>query len=115
MAIYHLASRAHWDNALITGEYRGSTLGASLEQVGYVHASTGAQLHRVAEIVYRDVEVELVVLVLDEGVITSTGTEVRYEDGGDGQLFPHIYGPVRAEWVVRALPAHFDDERRFHW
>lgn len=40
MEILHLAHRADWDEALVSGQYRTSTRGASLDDVGFIHAST---------------------------------------------------------------------------
>lgn len=58
---------------------------------------------------------ELCVLVLDSRTIEDAGTEVRLEDGGDGQLYPHVYGSIRTAWVRAVLPAAFgpDGELRF--
>ena len=105
MEILHLAHRADWDEALVTGEYRTSTRGASLDDVGFIHASTRAQLPGVARVVHAGDTEELCVLVLDSSAIEAAGTEVRLEDGGDGQLFPHVFGPIRPEWVRDVLPA----------
>jgi uncharacterized protein (DUF952 family) len=35
------------------------------------------------------------------------------EDGGTGELFPHVYGPIDPAWVVDVLPAGFDEGGRF--
>ncbi len=89
------------------GEYRCSTRGATLDQVGFIHASTAAQLPAVANAFYNDATEPLVVLVLDDEAIRSSGTPVRYEDGGDGQLYPHIYGPIRTDLVLGVRSASF--------
>jgi uncharacterized protein (DUF952 family) len=113
MKILHLASRRDWDAALETGSYRMSTRGASIDDVGFIHASGPDQLRAVAEFVYSDCEDALIVLVMDDDAIRATGTDVRYEDGGDGELYPHIYGPIRPADVTEILPAGFDSEGRF--
>ena len=113
MKILHLASKNDWDAALATGSYRVSTRGASIDDVGFIHASAPDQLREVAEFVYADCEEALVVLEMDDAAIRATGTEVRYEDGGDGELYPHIYGPIRPADVTEILPAGFDSEGRF--
>lgn len=38
--VLHLAARAEWEETRLTGAHRGSTLGADLDAVGFVHAST---------------------------------------------------------------------------
>lgn len=115
MEILHLARRADWEKALVSGRYRTSTRGASLDDVGFIHASTRDQLPDVARSVHADDTEELCVLVLDSATIEAAGTDVRLEDGGDGQLYPHVFGPLRPEWVLAVLPAVFgpDGELRF--
>jgi uncharacterized protein (DUF952 family) len=104
MTILHIAHASDWAAALDTGEYRVSTRDASLEEVGFIHASRGQQVSVVATFVYPDDPEELVVLTIDE-----TGLDVRDEDGGDGELFPHVYGPIPVASVTTVSPAHFDD------
>jgi uncharacterized protein (DUF952 family) len=113
MGLWHLAHRTDWDAARTAGSYRMSTRGRTLDEVGYVHASRPAQLARVAEAVYVDDPEELVVLVLDESLVVASGTRVVEEDGGTGELFPHVYGPIDPAWVVDVLPAGFDEGGRF--
>ncbi|KQR08687.1 hypothetical protein ASF78_20395 [Cellulomonas sp. Leaf334] len=110
-----MAHRTDWDEALVTGEYRTSTRGASLDDVGFIHASRREQLPAVARFVHAGDTEELCVLVLDSETIEAAGTDVRLEDGGDGQLFPHVFGPIRPEWVHDVLPAVIgaDGELRF--
>lgn len=113
MTILHLARRADWDEALRRGTYRVSTLGASLDSVGFVHASLPDQIAAVAEAVYREIDDELCVLVLDESTIRAAGVEVRLEDGGDGVAYPNVYGAIDPSWVVDVRPAWFDGNGRF--
>lgn len=105
MEILHLAHRADWDDALVSGQYRTSTCGASLDDVGFIHAATRDQLPDVARSVHADDTEELCVLVLDSATIEAAGTDVRLEDGGGGLMYPHVFGPIRPEWVLAVLPA----------
>jgi uncharacterized protein (DUF952 family) len=111
MSIFHIAHETDWRHAREAGEYVVSSRGATLEQVGFIHASTAAQLDRTAEKFYADDPEPLVVLVIDDAAIEQSGTPLRYEDGGDGDLFPHIYGPIDPTWVIEAVPASFDNGR----
>ncbi|WP_027478951.1 DUF952 domain-containing protein [Gryllotalpicola ginsengisoli] len=113
MTIWHLAHRDDWRAALDSGEYRISTRGATLDDVGFIHASYSEQLSRVAEFVYADDDRELCVLVLDENRIRADGVLVADEDGGDGELFPHIYGPIKPSWVLEVREAGFDADKKF--
>lgn len=103
MPIYHLAEAAHWAVAASEG-YPWSTRGATVEQVGFVHASDAHQVDVVAAYVFAGAEEPLVLLELDEAAIATAGVEVRREDGGDGELFPHIYGVLDPAWVTAVTP-----------
>ena len=115
MEILHLTHRADWDAATATGSYRSSTRGRTYDEVGFIHASSRAQLPAVAAAVFADDPDELCVLILETGTIVAAGTEVRYEDGGNGELYPHVYGPIDPAWVVDVVPAHLDRAGSFSW
>lgn len=103
--ILHLAETEHWLQAKESGVYSRSTRGAGLDDVGFIHCSTPEQLPVVAGFIYADYPGELVVLELDGPVIEAAGIDIKHEDGGDGELYPHIYGAVRVEWVSAIHPA----------
>lgn len=109
-SLLHLAERRYWDEARSTGVYRRSTRGASLDDVGFVHASTGSQMAAVADAVYADMAAEdLVLLLVDETVLARRSVPVRWESPDGGQeRFPHLYGPIPASAVVAALPVTTD-------
>jgi len=117
--ILHLATQTDLRTAERTGSYTTSTRGMTLEQQGFVHASTARQLPVVAEAIYADVTEPLVLLVLDVDTLEAMGSPVRWEspEGPGGAphetlgLFPHVYGPVPVEAIVAVLPASFDAGR----
>ncbi|WP_439331964.1 DUF952 domain-containing protein [Nonomuraea deserti] len=95
MTIHHLALRADWDGARQAGEYRVSTLGRSLDDVGFIHCSRDlAQLRDVHSAFYTGVAEPLLVLDIDPA-----GLDVRLEDG-----FPHLYGPLPVGAVTAVRP-----------
>jgi uncharacterized protein (DUF952 family) len=96
--IYHFALMADWEAA--TSEYRGSTLGRSLDDVGFVHCSTAAQIQRIADEIYRGRD-DVVLLKIDPGRLS---VPVRYDEVAGGERFPHVYGPVATAAVVSATP-----------
>jgi glutathione S-transferase len=100
--IYHIATRADWERARQDGEYTTSTAGRTLAQEGFIHASQAAQVAWVANAFYRDSPDELVVLVIDAGLVRAP---IRYEEvpGADAP-FPHIYGPLNTDAVLAARP-----------
>lgn len=103
MTIVHVARLKDWRAALAAGEYRVSTAVASLDEVGYIHASEQHQVAGVLARFYAN-QHDLVLLVIDEASVAADGVEVRREDGGGGELFPHIYGAIRPHWVAEVRP-----------
>jgi glutathione S-transferase len=97
-AIYHLALAADWDDT--SSEYLGSTLGKSLDEVGFVHASTAEQVQQIADLVYRDRN-DVLLLKIDPDRLN---VPVRYEEVEGGQRFPHIYGPIARAAVLTVTP-----------
>lgn len=114
MPLLHIAHRSDWEAAERSGSYEISTRGHALSDVGFIHASHPHQVSRVAAHVHGDDTEDLVVLVIDPSAVRADGVEIREEDGGAGELFPHIYGAIRPAWVVEARPARFEDES-FAW
>ena len=90
--IFHLAIPSEWAAAFADGEYRSSTRGTSLEQVGFIHCSTRDQIEATANRFYGDLE-HLVLLTIDQQLVPS---EIRFEapEPHSELLFPHIYGPL---------------------
>jgi uncharacterized protein (DUF952 family) len=105
--ILHVATARDWQAALAAGEYRVSTLGATIDEVGFIHASTPEQVHATAQRFYADVSEPLVVLVLDEDALVAAGIPVVHEDAGNGELFPHLYAALPVDLVLDVRPAGF--------
>jgi uncharacterized protein (DUF952 family) len=109
--ILHIALGADWDEAKRNGSYRVSTLGATLDEVGFIHASFEDQVARVGAAFYAGVRDPLVVLVIDVDRL-DVPVVVENLDGGD-ETFPHIYGPVPTDAVVAVRPATVTPDGRF--
>jgi uncharacterized protein (DUF952 family) len=100
--IYHIATAADWHRAQRDGEYTTSTIGRTLAEEGFIHASSATQVPDVANRFYRGVTEDLVVLVIDPARLRSP---VRYDPvPGDAEPFPHIYGPLNVDAVLAARP-----------
>jgi glutathione S-transferase len=111
--LYHIATAPDWDRARQEGEYRTSTRGRTLSEEGFIHASTAAQVLPVANVVYLDEQQDLVLLVLDTSRIEA---EIRREPvPGWADPFPHIYGPLNVDAVIRAVPLERDAAGSFRW
>jgi len=91
----HIATRDVWDAA---GEvYRGDTLATE----GFIHCSTPRQVLPVADRLFRG-RTGLCLLHIDPARVAA---DIRYEDLlGEGQRFPHIYGPLERAAVVLCEP-----------
>jgi uncharacterized protein (DUF952 family) len=100
--IYHIATADDWQQAVRDGEYTTSTIGRTLAEEGFLHASSAGQVNWVANTFYRDVTGDLVLLVIDTTLLASP---LRYEDvPGWDEPFPHVYGPLNPDAVTEAVP-----------
>ena len=98
--IFHIATADDWRKALGTGAYTTSTVGGSLEQEGFIHASRRDQVQGVFDRYYRGLREDLVLLTIDTARLES---EVRMEPVGD-DTYPHVYGPINRSAVVDVVP-----------
>ncbi|UPM50962.1 DUF952 domain-containing protein [Synechococcus sp. A10-1-5-1] len=97
--LYHLALASDWQQARQQGQYRISTRGQGLEQVGFIHASYADQLEGTHQRFYADLS-DLRLLVIDPDRLAAHGIEVRPEAApGSDELFPHLYGPLPLDAV----------------
>lgn len=99
--LYHLALDHDWDPA--ADEYRGSTIGRSLEDEGFVHCSTAEQVQATADRFYIG-RADVVLLTVDPALVAA---EIRVEGG-----FPHVYGPLPRAAVVAAVPVALGPDER---
>ena len=103
--LYHLALGPEWQAARADGEYRRSTRGRSLEEVGFIHLSNAHQVEATAALFYGDLPAGTVLLLtIDPQRLAAAALEVRFEQADGGEPFPHLYGPLPLEAVLRAEP-----------
>ncbi len=104
--ILHIARREEWEAAHASGDYRADTLMTE----GFIHCSTPAQVLGPANEMFRG-QAGLLLLVIDPARLAA---ELVYEDCYEtGQAFPHIYGPLNLDAVVRAVPFPPNGDGRF--
>jgi uncharacterized protein (DUF952 family) len=99
--ILHISTRTDWEAA---GAFYAP---ASLESEGFIHCSTPEQILLPANAMFRGQE-GLVLLCIDPARVTA---EIVYEDCYEsGQEFPHIYGRLNKEAVIKVVdfPPHRD-------
>jgi len=93
--IFHITKREQWQKAKLEGAYRGDTL----DSQGFIHCSTSQQVIRVANALYC-AQRGLVLLCIDTIRVQS---EIKYESAGNEELYPHIYGPLNVDAVVKVV------------
>jgi uncharacterized protein (DUF952 family)/AcrR family transcriptional regulator len=96
--LFHVALGGEWREALANGTaYRRSTLGKTLDEVGFIHCSFAGQWQNVVDLFYRD-QADVVLLEIDPSKVPS---EIRLETvEGGSETFPHIYGALPPDAVV---------------
>lgn len=112
--IFHLALPEDWAAAFRSGDYTMSTRGRTLEEEGFIHASTLDQTEATANRFYADVD-QLVLLRIDPAKVPH---EIRWEPPAPGvdELFPHIYGPLPIGAVIRSdFWIRTDDDEGRRW
>ena len=91
--LYHLIRQTDWQAALAAGTYRPE----SLEREGFIHLSLEHQWPRTRERYYAGVS-DLMLLEIDPARITAP---VQHEEGEPGELFPHLYGELNLDAVIK--------------
>ena len=106
MLIYHITHRCAWTNACKTGVYSPETLITE----GFIHCSKKDQVCDSAGRHFSG-QSGLVLLCIESSLVES---ETRHENlaGGD-QLFPHIYGPLNVNAVLKVLDFEPDSLGKF--
>jgi uncharacterized protein (DUF952 family) len=95
--ILHLAEDRAWAKAVRDRFYSAASLAAE----GFIHCSDPQQVIAVANARFPGRE-DLILLQIDA---TRLSAEGRYENlDGASELFPHIYGPINLDAVMRATP-----------
>jgi uncharacterized protein (DUF952 family) len=95
--IYKIMGAQEWAAMQASGAYPGS---AKDIEDGYIHLSSAAQAGETARLHFRG-RPDLVLLEFDA---EHFGADLVWEPSRGGQLFPHLYGALRA-LAVRAVHA----------
>jgi uncharacterized protein (DUF952 family) len=101
--IYKILPRSEWEDARAAGRFRGSAVDLA---DGYIHFSTAAQAQETAARHFAG-KVGLLVLEVDGDAL---GAALRWEPSRGGDLFPHLYGDLQVDAVLRVLPAPLDGD-----
>jgi len=95
--IFHMCREGEWLAAKAAGTYRGSSQDAA---DGFIHFSTRTQVVESAA-KHRAGQTGIVLLTVDASAL---GDALKWEPSRKGQLFPHLYGPLPIDAVVRVDP-----------
>ena len=102
--IFHLSFRADWAVGLAAGDYRAP----SLAEEGFIHASADeAQMLRVAARLFAG-RTDLLALDVDTERLPEDSPVIR-EAARSGEIYPHVYGPINPDAVVRVRALVPDD------
>lgn len=94
--IYHLTPAGYFKSLPADQPY----LPREFERDGFIHCTKGEErLLLVADTIYRRVPGDFLALVIDERRVTSP---LKVENVG-GIMFPHIYGPLNRDAIVRVV------------
>ncbi len=99
MLIYKILTAGQWADL----QTQGATAGAPIDvSDGFVHFSTATQAAETAAKHFAD-QHDLQILALDAEAL---GDALKWEPSRGGDLFPHLYAPLRLEDVAwsEALP-----------
>ena len=91
--IYILCTSEAYQQASRQGQFTTE----SLISEGFIHASPAHQLNRVANAYFPE-QVELLLLSI---AVDALQPELRWEASTNGELYPHLYGPLNLEAVIQ--------------
>ncbi|MBA3781713.1 MAG: DUF952 domain-containing protein [Nocardioides sp.] len=100
MQIFHIATAGDWEAAKASGAYTTSTLGRTLDEEGFIHASRREQVKPTFTRFYRDVREPLLLLTIETDRLD---VPWREDPVGDDR-YPHLYGALSPSAVVRTQP-----------
>ncbi len=92
--IFHMCRRDEWAAAQASGSYAGSSQDLA---DGFIHFSTALQVE-ISAAKHRRGQDGLVLLTVDGAKL---GAALKWEASRGGALFPHLYGELPVDAVVR--------------
>ena len=106
--IYKIAPTSLWREAEKAGVFTGAPVDV---QDGFIHFSTAEQTRETAAKHFRGQSDLLLIAVEAEAL----GDKLKWEPSRGGQLFPHLYEPMKLDAVrsVAVIPMHADGSHDF--
>lgn len=90
--IYHITEKKYFEIQIANGEYYSPTF----HEEGFIHLSTKNQVEGTLNRYYLGVK-GLVLLQVEASAIQK---ELKYEAASNGELFPHLYGPIPQKAIL---------------
>jgi uncharacterized protein (DUF952 family) len=103
--IYKILPAAAWSEAQRRGVFTGSAIDIA---DGFIHFSTARQAAETAAKHFAG-QTDLVLLHVDAARL---GERLKWEPSRGGALFPHLYGTLALDAVIRADPLPIDADDR---
>ena len=103
--VFHITKLEDWERGKAEGGYKADTL----ESQGFIHCSTACQLIDVANNFYKG-QTGLVLLCIDTNMVKAN---IKYEIADEGESYPHIYGTLDLDAVVKVLSFEPDEDGKF--
>jgi uncharacterized protein (DUF952 family) len=100
--IYKIAYSDDWLEAFKNGPFEGT---AKDKEDGFIHFSTGEQLIETLKLHYRHTQRMLAISSVDAEAL---GEALKWEPSRNGDLFPHLYSPLRRDAVQNVLVAFYE-------
>ena len=106
--IYKICPEPLWQTASRIGQFDGAPVDLA---DGYIHFSTAGQVRETAARHFAG-QSDLLLITVD---VSALGDDLRWEPARGGDLFPHLYAPLRLSAVqtVTPLPLGPDGHHQF--
>ncbi|MGL4611491.1 MAG: DUF952 domain-containing protein [Trueperaceae bacterium] len=104
MIIYRISTRAAWETAQKLEVYEGE-----FHSDGFIHLSEKHQVVPIATYLYQG-QTDLVLLCIDTDKLTA---ELHFEQLGTTESFPHLYGVLNLEAMLKVIAFPTNDNGLF--
>ncbi len=105
--IYHFVEKEYFEKFRNKEEY----FPAGFIDEGFIHCTREPEnVLKVADFMMGDSDSDLLLLVIDEDRVKA---EIKYERSLTETLFPHIYGSLNMDAVVKVMPFVKDEKGKF--
>lgn len=91
--LLHVVSQIDWNSQLHLDHYAPP----DLNQEGFIHCCTESQLAGVLQR-YFSGQTNLLLIYIDEKKLKA---EMKYEPATNSELFPHLYGPINKDAIIK--------------